>query len=194
MHLSRAKRIEGYTNAFPKFPSPILENGRISGMWIMGNNYTTSGYYGAYPHGYLARVMSMFPDAKRVLHVPSGSLPPGNYVRIDSMPVCSPDILGDCHNLLALVGDSRFDLIMVDPPYSCEDAEHYGTPMIRRNALLESCLSVLQLGGWIVWLDQAFPMFSKSICSLALTIGMVKSTNHRFRVVLGFEKLGGVFS
>lgn len=182
-------RCDLYRDSFPKFPVPqVVNDQRIEALWIMGNNYQTSGYYGAYPHGYLNRVMSMFPDAERILHVPSGSLPPGDYLRIDAREECRPDIIGDCHKLVELVGDRRFDLIMVDPPYSNEDAEHYGTPMVKRNILLKQCLAVCEPGGWIIWLDQAFPMFNKEECSLSMAIGMIKSTNHRVRAVFGFRK------
>jgi len=53
-------------------------------MWMLGNNYSNhSAYYGAYAPQYLRRVLSMFPDAKKTLHLFSGSLPPGNHVRFD---------------------------------------------------------------------------------------------------------------
>lgn len=189
MNLTNEDRVCLYSGTFPKFPRLGIMNGRIEGLWIMGQNYQTSGYYGAYPHGYLDRVMSMFPDAERILHVPSGSLPPGPYTRVDIRPECNPDILGDAHDLKTLLPNRSFDLVLVDPPYSSEDAEHYGKPMVRRNALLKSCLEVTEPGGWIVWLDQAFPMFSKEQCTLDLCIGMIKSTNHRVRAVFGFRKV-----
>jgi len=188
--LTLQDRCNLYRDRFPRFPAPVVvSDQRIEGLWIMGNNYRTSGYYGAYPHGYLDRVLSMFPDARDILHVPSGSLPPGPYLRIDIRPEVQPDIVGDCHDLPALVGARRFDLVLADPPYSCEDAEHYGRPMVKRNVMLRSCLDVCKQGGWVVWLDQVLPMFSKDVCELALCIGMVKSTNHRVRVISGFKRI-----
>lgn len=192
MNLSLQERCLAYSRAFPKFPAPkVVNDSRIESLWIMGNRYQTSGYYGAYPHGYLDRVMSMFPDAQDILHVPSGSLPPGPYLRIDIRPEVRPDIIGDCHDIKSLVGERRFDLILADIPYSQEDAEHYGRPMVNRNKVLRSCLEVCRYGGWVVWLDQVLPLFSKKVCSLALAIGMVKSTNHRVRGVFGFWKNEG---
>lgn len=182
-----------YNSAFPQFP-PVHVVGtadggeRIESLWIMGNNYRTSGYYGAYPHGYLARVMSMFPDAHDVLHVPSGSIQPGPYLRIDIRPEVNPDIVGDCHDIKALVCDRRFDLVLMDIPYSSEDAEHYGRPMVNRNRVLASALEVTRPGGWVVCLDQVLPMWRKADARLVMAIGMVKSTNHRVRGVFGFRK------
>lgn len=194
--MTLAERAELYRNAFPKFqPLSVVETAdrkqRLEGLWIMGNDYRVkSGYYGGYPAGYLDRVMSMFPDAQDILHVPSGSIPPGPYLRIDIRPEVNPDIIGDCHDIKALVGDRQFDLVLADIPYSQEDAEHYGRPMVRRNVVLKSCLEVCRPGGWVVWLDQVLPLFSKAACELTMAIGMVKSTNHRVRGVFGFRRKG----
>lgn len=152
----------------------------------MGNNYQTSGYYGAYPHTYLERVMSMFPDAKSILHLFSGSMKPGNYVRFDRNG--NGDIHGDAEKLSESFPEQRFDLILADPPYSVEDCEHYGCAMVNRNRVISECVKVMEPGGFIVWLDQVLPMFRKDQLEMCGVIGMVKSTNHRFRVVTMFRK------
>jgi len=152
----------------------------------MGNNYKTSGYYGAYPHTYLERVMSMFPDASKILHLFSGSMPAGNYIRFDRNG--NSDVQGDAESLSLSFPEKRFDFILADPPYSVEDCEHYGCAMVNRNRVLSECVKVLDLGGFIVWLDQVLPMFRKSELNMCGVIGMVKSTNHRFRVVTIFQK------
>lgn len=183
-----------YAEAFPAFqPLQVVSakdgTQRLEGLWIMGNDYSTkTKYYGAYPAGYLRRVLAMFPGQKKILHVPSGSIQKGDYTRVDIRPECDPDIVWDCHDLQALFPAPVFDLVMADIPYSVEDSEHYGTPMVKRNLVLKSCLDVLVPGGWIIWLDQAFPQFSKEKCKLALAVGMIKSTNHRVRAVFGFKK------
>lgn len=47
----------------------------IYGTWMGGQDYqNASKLYGAYPKGYLDRVFALFGDAKRVLHLFSGSL------------------------------------------------------------------------------------------------------------------------
>ena len=184
-------RTHNYKTTFPDFPPlHVIGGKRIEGLWIMGQNYKTSGYYGAYLHGYLKRVKALFFEAKPelTLHAPSGSLPPGDGLRIDIRPECNPDIVGDCHDLISLVGKKRFNHIFADIPYSVEDAEHYGKPMVQRNKVFSSCLDVLRPGGFVVWLDQVFPQFSKTEVDLMLCIGMIKSTNHRVRAVWGFQK------
>jgi hypothetical protein len=47
----------------------------------------------------------------------------------------------------------------------------------------------LKSGTHVVWLDQVLPMYKKAKLKTVGYIGMVKSTNHRFRVVTIFEKL-----
>jgi hypothetical protein len=62
--------------------------------------------------------------------------------------------------------------------------------MVNRNKVLSECVKVLEPSGFIVWLDQVLPMFRKTELKMCGVIGMVKSTNHRFRVVTLFRKLG----
>lgn len=176
-----------YAAKFPQWPAPRADSRWLDGMWIMGNNYKTSGYYGAFPHTYLDRVNSMFPDAERVLHLFSGSLPAGNYIRFDR--INGADVLGDAEKLSSYFPDRKFDLIHADPPYSVEDCEHYGCAMVNRNKVIGECCKILEPGGYIVWLDQVLPMFRKDTLEMCGVIGMVKSTNHRFRVVTIFRKL-----
>lgn len=235
MTLTMQDRIDLYRKAFPGFAPLYLMNGRIEGLWIMGQNYTVkTGYYGGYPHGYLKRVMAMFPDAKRVLHLFSGCVEKADpeHVTFDMNPDRKPDVVGDAEKLSEYFGpnahqhatspdgmlcrvcgnrlwpycghDTSFDLILADPPYSVEDCEHYGTPMVSRSKVVNECFKVLAPGGHLVWLDQVFPMFRKVETPLVGTIycreelpkgmvqageiGMVKSTNHRVRAVFMFRK------
>ena len=61
--------------------------------------------------------------------------------------------------------------------------------MIKRNTVLHQCYLVLDEGGYIVWLDQVLPQFTKQELHLCGVIGIVRSTNHRFRVVSIFKKV-----
>lgn len=182
------ERAAFYNKTHPNWPPLHADDRWLDGMWVMGNNYRTSGYYGAYPHTYLERIGSLFPDAERVLHLFSGSLPPGDYVRFDRL-ASNADVTGDAQNLSAYFPSSMFDLIYADPPYSVEDCDHYGCAMVNRNKVLDECVKIVEPGGFIVWLDQALPMFRKLELHMCGVIGMVKSTNHRFRVTTIFERI-----
>ena len=188
------QRIESY-GQITGFPRSLFigEDGRVVGTWIMGNDYRVkSGYYGGYPAGYLKRVAALFPDRQRVLHVFSGK------VDLDAMPGdtvdCNPDMkptwVANAHKLQA-VPLADYDLVLADPPYSIEDAERYQTTMVQRNVVMRSLAAGMAPGARVVWLDQVLPMYRKDEWAVEAVIGMVKSTNHRFRVITIFRKLDG---
>ncbi len=189
MHLH--DRIENYVRE-TRFPRSLFvsEDGRIVGTWIMGNDYRVkSAYYGGYPAGYLRRIRALFPEKRNVLHLFSGKVDvatfPGDTVDIN--PANTPTYVDDAQTLQSVPLD-RYDLILADPPYSVEDAERYQTTMVKRNRVMRA-LQRAAPGTHIVWLDQVLPMYRKDAFAIDGVIGMVKSTNHRFRVVTVFRRL-----
>jgi hypothetical protein len=187
------ERIDSYCR-LTRFPRSLFisEDGRVVGTWIMGNDYRVkSGYYGGYPAGYLKRIAALFPDRKRVLHVFSGKVDlgamPGDTV--DSNPAMQPTFVADAHDLSA-VALAEYDLVLADPPYSIEDAERYQTTMVKRNVVMRSLAAGMATDARVVWLDQVLPMYRKDEWCIEAVIGMVKSTNHRFRVTTIFRRLG----
>ena len=190
MELSWQDRIANYekVTGFPKALF-IAGDGRVVGTLIMGNDYRVkTGFYGGYPAGYLRRIKSMFPDKRRALHLFSGKVdlaaPPGDTVDINAD--LSPTYIDDAQRLEG-VPLADYDLVLADPPYSVEDAERYQTTMVKRNAVM-AALSGLSPGAHVVWLDQVLPMHRKDTFAMEAVIGMVKSTNHRFRVVTIFRR------
>lgn len=195
MMLTPTVRAAYYNAEFHRYPDSQLQVGQkgfLSGVWMLGNNYKGSGFYGAYPPQYVKRVMALFPDAKKVMHLFSGSMVPGDYVRVDTGTnkrrdgTRYPDMVADAHNLNACVvsqfgKQAKFDLIVADPPYTKADAARYGTPMIHRKRVLEQCSLVLQPGGFVVWLDTVWPMIHKKHLVLVGAIGILRSQNHRVR-------------
>jgi hypothetical protein len=187
-------RINNYVKE-TRFPRSLFisEDGRVVGTWIMGNDYRVkSSYYGGYPAGYLRRVAALFPDRRRVLHVFSGKVDlramPGDTV--DCNGALDPTFVADAHDLRD-VPLADYDLVLADPPYSVEDAERYQTTMVKRNVVLRSLAAGMSPGARVVWLDQVLPMYRKDEWAVEAVIGMVKSTNHRFRVSTVFRRLDG---
>ena len=187
------ERIDNYVRE-TGFPRSLFlsEDGRVVGTWIMGNDYRVkSSYYGGYPAGYLRRIRALFPDKRRVLHLFSGKVElaalPGDTVDIN--PKLCPTYVDDAQKL-ERVPLAPYDLILADPPYSVEDADRYQTTMIKRNAVMRALQSV-SVGAHVVWLDQVLPMYRKDAFAIDAVIGMVKSTNHRFRVVTIFRRHEG---
>lgn len=198
------ERAESYANAFPKYPASHLRVVRekkqdvLYGTWLIGQDYRNkTTYYGAYPPSYLERIQSLFPDiwlhgstwrTAHILHAFSGSLPDGYYMRCDS----NQDAEINCrvediaaHPLTR----NLFELVMADPPYSEDDATKYGTPMVNRGKCLRALAEVTRPNGHLVWLDTVWPMFSKTQWRTVGRIALVRSTNHRVRLISIFERV-----
>lgn len=185
-------RIDNYIKE-TKYPRSLFisEDNRIVGAWIMGNNYQVkSTYYGGYPAGYLKRVKALFPDKKNILHLFSGKVDtkilPGKTVDINIDN--APDYIDNAQTL-EKVPLEEFDLICADPPYSIEDCNHYKCTMVKRNIVMRKLGERLKSGAHVIWLDQVLPMYKKLDFTIDGVIGMVKSTNHRFRVIVIFRKI-----
>lgn len=189
MALSNRDRIRGYNRAFPRYPMMWYDKGWIMGVWNIGNNYKGSGYYGSYPPSYLQRIDSLFPDQEKVLHLFSGSLPEGPYTRFDRRPEMSPDVCGEAKDLASIFSPESMDIIYADPPYSEADANHYGTCLINRNQVVKDCFKILKVGGFLCWMDQVLPMYSRKEFRRVGEILITRSTNHRVRAVFIFQKI-----
>lgn len=195
--MTLADRTVAFQQTFPaapaSWPHVVREDGRdvLYATWLIGNNYrNTTRYYGAYPPGYLKRVMALFPDCAdgNVLHVFSGSLPPGPYVRLDINPANQPDVVGSVYYASRWLR-RRFPLVCADPPYSLSDAERYGTASVDKRRALAAIAEVTEPAGYLAWLDTCWPMHSKTQW---LTVGRIfiqRSTNHRVRLLTLFERV-----
>jgi hypothetical protein len=184
-------RIDNYVRetGFPRSLF-VAADKRVVGTWIMDNDYRVrSSYYGGYPAGYLKRVRALFPEKRCTLHLFSGKVDltafPGDTVDIN--PDLEPTYVDDAQSL-EHVPLPRYDLVLADPPYSIEDCERYGTSMVKRNKVMRA-LQRLSPGTHVVWLDQVLPMYRKDAFTIEATIGMWKSTNHRFRGITVFSRL-----
>jgi hypothetical protein len=208
-----ARRAALYNERFPGRPPLVYGQGMVAGTWMIGSCYKNPNpLYGAYPHGYLERVHAMFPDARNILHVFSGGLtaenalshvgllpghePGGGRVspKVTLVDMHGPDKgrhptwKGDLHDYCDQPGAAdRHDLVLADPPYSAADSITYDCKMVNRAKVMRSLHRVTKPGGNLVWLDQVWPMHRKDMWKTWGTIGLVRSTNHRVRMVSCFE-------
>lgn len=186
------QRIRNY-HAKSGFPESlhIGGDGRINGVWVMGNDYRVkSKYHGGYPNTYLRRIAALFPDAYggTTLHLFSGkvdtSILPGSTVDIN--PGNKPDLVDNAQTLKK-VFLKNYKYIFADPPYTDEDSNKYGTSPIKRNLVMKTLGARCRKGTIVCWLDQVLPMYRKIDWNVIGYIGVVRSTNHRFRIVTIFE-------
>ena len=149
-----------------------------------------SGYYGGYPQGYLKRVRALFPDKQSTLHLFSGKVNTAEFPgdTCDINPDLNPTFVADAH-MLEGVPIETYDLIIADPPYSAEDADHYGTPLVNRNKVVEVLSQRMRPGAHLAWLDQAQPMYRKDLLKPEAAVAIIRSTNHRFRVLMIWRRL-----
>jgi hypothetical protein len=186
------ERLDRYEAAgFPRslFVDP---GGYLVGMMILGNDYRVkSGFYGGFPPTFLRRLRAIFYEKKNAVHLFSGKVNLAEFAgtTVDIDPALQPDFVDDAQSLLG-VPLEQFDLAICDPPYSVEDASHYQTSMVHRNLVMRA-LQRLPVGAHVAWLDQVLPMWRSDAFALRGVIGIVKSSNHRFRCLSIFERRDG---
>jgi len=196
--LSLAERCASYQAAFPQFPDSwpyVSPTGRwLLATWMLGQNYRGSGYYGAYPPGYLARVRALFPDIPQPawLHLFSGSLQPdvpGTRVdiRAPGLGVIAPTIRANARRLPFV--DGQWTLTCADPPYTKDDAKRYATPAVNKPAVMRELARCTAPGGFLLWLDTSLPQYRKDQWEHFGLITVQRSTNHRYRGVALFRRV-----
>lgn len=89
-----------------------------------------------------------------------------------------------------LVRDGGLNAILIDRPYTKDDATHYkpGPDRLPKlNDLVKNCLSMVKLGGRVGVLDYMFPHPGKWGQEVAV-IGVTTGRNNRMRVFTVFER------
>ncbi len=184
------ERIDAYQATFPKYPTMIADKGWLMGVWVLGNMYKRSnGYYGAFPGNFLKRVLSIFPDRQKTLHLFSGTLVAGpGEVTVDCQitDTVKPTVVADAKNLP--FPDASFDFTLADPPYTAKDAENYKTPMISRRHVMAEVARITKPRGYLAWLDTVRPMYRATEWKQVGAIMVLVSTNTRTRCLSIFER------
>lgn len=191
----------------------------ICDVWILARPKVA--YYGAYPSGFLGRARALLGVGHydSVLHVCAGKvrdypfdgLGP-NDKTLDLDPDTHPDFLMDAREIAP--GNPAFrpteavaalaDLttppehallwpgVLIDRPYSEEDAKHY-TPLVHDklpnlNDLLKRCLSIVRPGGQVGVLDYFVPRPPKNGVKFTALVGVLVGYGNRMRAYSVFER------
>lgn len=189
--MTLSQRAEAYAAAFPKYPSMWVNREWLMGVWVLGNYYKRpTRYYGAFPGNFCKRVLSLFPDRQRTLHLFSGTLPAGlGEVTLDCLSSAEvrPSVVASAQQMP--FAPATFDFVLADPPYSAKDAKQYGTPMIIRAAVMREVGRVVRTGGHLCWLDTVWPMYRADTWKQVGAIAVLVSTNTRVRCLSVFERV-----
>lgn len=143
-----------------------------------------SRYKGSFPLYFEQNLQQLLGYPDRVLHPFGGMAEIG--VRVDLNPVLEPDVIGDAHALP--FEDESFDCVILDPPYSDEEAaDLYETPKLRPGAYTKEAVRVLAEGGWLVVYTDREPSRPPR-CNHAIRIVIVLRPGHRSRTCMVFQK------
>src|SRR6266436_2106065 len=134
----------------------------IHDVWFLARAKLKDGkkLYGAYPGGFLERARALLGCNINdpVLHVCAGMVKHYPYKRafgpndatLDLDPACEPDFLQDARDPFPKNNGKPWQAVLIDPPYSSEDAVHYtvGAAVYPKpNLLLKNAFDVLPIGG-----------------------------------------------
>lgn len=168
-----------------KYPPTFFSHGWIYGVWYCGTSFQKAVYYGQYPVTFTKRVAAMFPG-EQMLHLCAGRARIGSAVNVDLHPLPETDLQADVEFLP--IRSRSIGVVVIDPPYSEEDATRYKCPrLIRAGGVLEECRRVLVPGGWIAWLDEKYPSYRRKDMRLRGLIGIVTGFERRARLLSLFQ-------
>jgi len=164
----------------------------ICDVWLLAR--TRTGYYGAYPYGFLQRARDLIGCGlkDRVLHVCSGAIKKypfsgygSNDRTVDINGELDPDYVMDVSKELP---KGNWEGVLVDTPYSEEEAKNYGDfPYPEPNKLLRDIERIIEPGIKVGVLHYFPPRPPKTMRLVAL-VAVMTGYKNRVRVFSVFEK------
>jgi SAM-dependent methyltransferase len=143
-----------------------------------------SRYPGAFPLYFEENLVRLLGYPEAILHPFGGRAETGT--RVDIRPEVEPDRVADAHDLP--FADDEFDCVVLDPPYSDEEAQTlYGTPPLRPAVYVAEAVRVLKPGGWLCVYSDREPR-RPARCSHTLRIIVVLRPGHSPRTCMVFQK------
>ena len=183
----------------------------ITDIWFLARAKLKGGkkYYGAYLGGFPERARALLGCRvdEPVLHVCGGMARLYPYKRafglndqtLDLDPACEPDWLRDARLPFPFVdgavqgerlGSKPWAGVLIDPPYSEQDAAHYtpgSTAYPKPNLLIRNALNVLPVGGRVGLIHYILPSPPEGAYFVA-AIGILCGYNNRIRIYSVFER------
>ena len=161
-----------------------FEHDWIYGVWYCGTSFQKAVYYGQYPATFVKRVRRLFPD--EMLHLCCGRCHIDGAINVDIKSLPEVDVVADAESLP--FASASFDSVLIDPPYSEEDASRYGVArLLKPGKVMKEAKRVLRPGGWLLWLDEKYPSYRRAEWRLRGLIGIITGFNRRTRVLAMFQ-------
>lgn len=180
----------------------------ITDCWWLARAKLKGGetYYGSYLGGFPERARALLgcSPADPVLHVCGGKAKlypyanPGRAVgpndcTLDMDPSLSPDFLQDAREPLPKTDKEGrpWGAILMDPPYSAEDATHYVPGMEsypKPNLLIKNAIEALEVGRRVGIIHYIVPQHPKKESHFVACVGVFCGFNNRVRAYSVFER------
>jgi hypothetical protein len=194
--LPHPKRHAGANGSWPAAREPGVEP-KPPAMCMLFEDLAQSelptAVFGQYPRALIPKILPWLKcERHEVLHICSGSLPPGEGIRVDIRPDARPDILADGRALP--FKDGSIKAAMIDPPYTEQYAlELYGVEYPLPSHLLREAARVVRPGGVIAFVHYLVPMPPDG-CDFVKTFGLSTGFGFYMRAVTLFQKRQGGLS
>ena len=153
--------------------------------WVLPRP-SRSKYVGSFPLHFEQRLWHMLGKPTTVLHPFGGLAEIGD--RVDLNETTGPTWVGDAHDM-HWIADETYDLVILDPPYSNEEAEElYGTPRLRWGTFVAEAVRVTRAGGHVAIYHRKQPPRPGGT-RLVRRIVILTRTWHAPRVCFVFKKI-----
>jgi hypothetical protein len=147
-------------------------------------------YVGSFPLHFEQKLWRLLGQPAKVLHPFGGLAEIGDTVDLNA--TTSPTWVGDAHDL-NWIADDTYDLVLLDPPYSNEEAEWlYGTPKLRPATFQAEACRVCKPGGYVALYHKKPPKRPADGWTLIKRVVVLTRTGHAPRVCFVFRKPGAV--
>jgi ParB-like nuclease domain len=180
--------VAAWNAAFPEYPITVEDKGWIYGVWYCGTAWQETRLHGEYPPTFLDRALGLFPDAKKIVHCPSGTvLGPGLTIDLSQDDVRYPQIVANAAKLPLASGSA--DLMLSDPPYTEKDSAIYGCAPFPLKDFMDEAHRVLCRGGYLGILHLYIPPYRATDWKLVATIAVLTGFSRATRLFSVFQRL-----
>ena len=142
-------------------------------------------YVGSFPLHFEKKLWRLLGCPEKVLHPFGGLAEIGDWVDLNE--TTAPTWVGDAHDL-HFIEDETYDLVILDPPFSNEEAETlYDTPPLRWNVFVNEAVRVCKTGGMVAIYHRLQPPRPEGT-RLIQRVVVLTRTWHSARICFVFKK------